>query len=120
MPVATRPAPQRKNASFTPPPRPTGPPSLAPKPEPKILFQNFFKSVGPRTYAAQLKEAGNGNHFLVLTEGRRDEKTGEIRKTRLFIFSEDFDEFFKMFGAAEEFVSANPVPNEVKQRRQSF
>src|SRR5689334_22548662 len=46
------------------------------KQEPKILFQKFFKSVGPRTYASQIKEAGNGNHFLVLTEGKRDEETG--------------------------------------------
>ena len=30
------------------------------KKEPKILFQQFFKSVGPRTYAAQVKEAGSG------------------------------------------------------------
>ena len=35
-----------------------------PKPEPTILFQKFFKSVGPRTYAAQVKEAANGNHFV--------------------------------------------------------
>src|SRR5260370_157969 len=41
----------------------------------EILFQHWFKSVGPRTYAAQLKKAGNGNHYLVLTEGRRDDKT---------------------------------------------
>ena len=86
----------------------------------KILFQQFFKSVGPRTYAAQVKEAGNGNHFLVLTEGRRDEKTGEVRKTRLFIFSEDFAEFFKMVGETERFVRANPVSDEIKQKRQRF
>src|SRR5689334_13186406 len=61
-----------------------------PKPEPKILSQKYFKSVGPRTYAAQLMEAGNGNHYLVLTEGKRDEKTGEVRKSKLFVFSEDF------------------------------
>src|SRR5256714_9475424 len=93
---------------------------LGPKPEAKILFQKFFKSVGPRTYAAQVKEAGNGNHFLVLTEGRRDEKTAEVRKTRLFIFSEDFDEFFGMFREAEKFIRANPISEEIKQRRQSF
>ena len=45
--------------------------------EHEIMFQNWFKSVGPRTYAAQVKKAKNGNHFLVLTEGKRDEKTGE-------------------------------------------
>jgi hypothetical protein len=42
------------------------------KPEPKILFQKFFKSLGPRTYAAQVKELANGNQMLVLTEGKRD------------------------------------------------
>src|SRR4051812_21949153 len=68
----------------------------AEKKEAKILFQQYFKSVGPRTYAAQIKEAGNGNHFLVLTEGKRDDATGEVRKTRLFVFSEDFTEVFRM------------------------
>src|SRR4051812_15036358 len=47
------------------------------RPEQKILCQSFFKSVGPRTYAAQVKEAGNGNHFILLTEGNRDKATGE-------------------------------------------
>src|SRR5437588_9342050 len=42
------------------------------KPEEAILFQTFFKSVGPRTYASQVKRPANGNHFLVLTEGNRD------------------------------------------------
>ena len=28
--------------------------------EHEILFQKFFKSVGPRTYAAQVKRAKNG------------------------------------------------------------
>src|SRR5881392_109838 len=60
----------------------------APKGEPKILFQKYFKSVGPRTYAAQLKEAGNGNHFLVLTEGKRDPETNEVKKLKLFVYSE--------------------------------
>ncbi len=91
-----------------------------PKPEPKILFQKFFKSVGPRTYAAQVKEAGNGNHFLVLTEGKRDEKTGELRKIRLFIFSEDFSEYFKMLNEAAQFVRNNPVSDEIKKKRQRF
>src|SRR5215813_558141 len=84
------------------------------KPEPKILFQRHFKSVGPRTYAAQVKEAGNGNHFLVLTEGKRDEKTNELRKTKLFIFGEDFVEFFKMLNETVAHIRANPVPPEVQ------
>lgn len=88
--------------------------------EHEILFQQFFKSVGPRTYVAQLKRARNGNHFLVLTEGKRDDKTDEIRKTRLFVFSEDFDEFFDLMNATADFVRAHPVPTEVKAKRERF
>ena len=94
--------------------------SAAPKAEPKILFQKFFKSIGPRTYAAQLKEAANGNHFLVLTEGKRDDKTSEVKKTKLLVFSEDFTEFFRMLHETVQFIKANPVSAEVKQRRQKF
>lgn len=95
--------------------------SPAPPPgEQKILFQQFFKSVGPRTYAAQVKEANNGNHFLVLTEGKRDDATGEVRKTRLFVFSEDFAEFFDLLEQTARFIKAHPVPEEVEQRRRRF
>jgi hypothetical protein len=94
--------------------------SVNAKPEPEILFQTYFKSVGPRTYAAQLKRAGNGNHFLVLTEGKRDDKTGDVRKTRLFVFSEDFVSFFKMLQETSQFIRANPVPPDVKKKRERF
>ncbi len=90
------------------------------KPDAEILFQKFFKSVGPRTYAAQVKKAGNGNHFLVLTEGKRDEKTDDIRKTRLFVFSEDFPEFFRLMHDAAQFIKAHPVADEVRQKRERF
>src|SRR5579859_4736168 len=96
------------------------PQSGASKPEAEILFQKYFKSVGPRTYAVQLKEAGNGNHFLVLTEGKRDDASGDIRKTRLFVFSEDFKEFFKMMHEAAVFIRENPLSDEVKQKREKF
>jgi hypothetical protein len=92
--------------------RPAGP-----KPEPVILFQQFFKSVGPRTYAAQIKRAANGNHFLVLTEGQRDEKTGELRKSRLFVYSEDFPAFYRLIKASADFAKANPVDPAVKAKR---
>lgn len=92
----------------------------APKPEPTILFQTYFKSVGPRTYAAQVKRAGNGNHFVVLTEGKRDDKTGEVRKTNLFVFSEDFDRFVGLLRETVAFVKANPVPAEVARKRERF
>ena len=88
--------------------------------EHEILFQNYFKSVGPRTYAAQVKKAGNGNHYLVMTEGKRDEKTNEVRKTRLFVYSEDFVAFFKMIKGAAEFIKAHPVPEDVRKKRETF
>jgi hypothetical protein len=90
------------------------------KSEGEILFQDYFKSVGPRTYAAQVKRAANGNHFLVLTEGKRDEKTGEVRKARLFLFSEDFVEFFRMLHKTAQFIRENPVPEEVAAKRKKF
>ena len=97
-------------------PGPSGPD----KPEHEILFQQYFKSVGPRTYAAQVKRASNGNHYLVLTEGKRDESTGEVRKTRLFVYSEDFVEFFKLLQSTAQFIRANPVPDEVKKKRDRY
>jgi len=90
------------------------------KPEPKILHQTFFKSVGPRTYAAQVKELANGNHMLMLTEGRRDEATGELRKTRLCVFAEDFPVFFNMLKESSRFIDSHPLPDDVRKRRQRF
>ncbi len=110
MPTATQP-----RAS-----RPSRPETTAPRPDAEILFQRFFKSVGPRTYAAQVKKAGNGNHFLVLTEGKRDAKTGDVRKTRLFIFSEDFPAFFHLLHDTAQFLKSHPVPQEVKAKRQRY
>ena len=114
-----KPSSQNPGASAAVKSRPQSPAS-APKPEPEILFQKYFKSVGPRTYAAQLKQAGNGNHFLVLTEGKRDDKTGDIRKTKLFVFSEDFAEFFRMLHETAKFIRENPVPENVKIKREKF
>ena len=110
-PAATRP-PRTRLASSNAKDKPKG--------EPKILFQTYFKSVGPRTYAAQVKEAGNGNHFLVLTEGKRDDASGDVKKTKLFVFSEDFVEFFRLIKQTSEFIKANPVPDKVRQKRQKF
>ena len=90
------------------------------KAEPKILFQKYFKSVGPRTYAAQLKEAQNGNHFLVLTEGKRDLETGEVKKTRVFVYSEDFSAYFRMLQETVQFIKTHPVPEEIKTKRQRY
>lgn len=87
------------------------------KPEAKILFQKFFHSVGPRTYATQVKELGNGNHLLVITEGKRDVETGEVRKTRLLIFGEDFTAFFKLLAETAGFIRANPLSEEIREKR---
>ena len=109
---------QRPPGGNRPRPRPGGP--TAEKAEHEILFQTYFKSVGPRTYAAQIKKASNENQYLVLTEGRRDEKTGEVRKARLFVYSEDFTAFFRMLQETAQHLRAHPVPEEVKQRRARF
>ena len=114
--TATR-RPPRRAANRSPS---RGPRGSTPPQEPKILFQTYFKSVGPRTYAAQVKEAGNGNHFLVLTEGKRDDASGDVKKTRLFVFSEDFSDFFKLMKQTAEFIKTNPVSPKVKQRREKF
>jgi Protein of unknown function (DUF3276) len=90
------------------------------KPDPIVLFQKHFKSVGPRTYAAQVKELANGNHLLVLIEGKRDPKTDEVRKTRLFVFGEDFPAFFRMLHETAAFLRANPLSEEVRRRREKF
>jgi hypothetical protein len=95
-------------------------PSADQSAEQPILYQQFFKSVGSRTYVAQVKKARNGNHFLVLTEGRRDATSDEVRKTRLYVFSEDFPEFFRLLHETAQFIKANPVSDEVKRRRQQF
>ena len=94
-------------------------PSANGKTEPVILFQKFFKSIGPRTYAAQLKELSNGNHLLVLTEGKRTPE-GEPRKTRLFIYGEDFSAFFHLLQDVVAFIRANPVSEDVRRRRTQF
>jgi hypothetical protein len=90
------------------------------KGEVKILFQKNFKSVGPRSYSAQIKEATNGNHVLILTEGKRDSETDEVKKTKVFVYSEDFGTFFRMLHETAQWIRMNPVPEEIKRRRQRF
>lgn len=85
-----------------------------------ILFQKFFKSMGPRTYAAQVKQASNGNHYLILTEGYRKPDSDEVRKARVFLYSEDFVEFFRMLHETAQWIKANPLPEEVKQKRERY
>lgn len=100
--------------------QPSSNPSASGKPEPKILFQKFFHSVGPRTYASQVKELPNRNHLLVLTEGKRDRDTGELRKIRLFIYGEDFSAFFRLLHETAAFIRANPLSEEIRHKRSKF
>ncbi|HLL88105.1 MAG TPA: DUF3276 family protein [Tepidisphaeraceae bacterium] len=120
VPVAAPPrAPNRPAPAARPPAKATTAAAGA-KQEHPILFQKFFKSVGPRTYAAQVKQANNGNHYLILTEGKRDDATGEVRKTKLICFSEDFGTFFRLLHDTAQWIKANPVPDAVKQKRAKF
>jgi hypothetical protein len=86
----------------------------------KILFQSYFKSVGPRTYASQVKLLKNDNHMLVLTVGRPNPDGGEPIKTRLVVFAEDFVAFFRLLQETAQFIKANPLPEKVRVRRQKF
>jgi hypothetical protein len=101
-------------------PPPSDPSTPSDKPPTPVLFQSYFRSIGPRTYAAQVKRAGNGNHFLVITEGQRDPATSEIRKRSVCIFSEDFPAFFHMLRETANYIRANPVPPEVARRQKAY
>lgn len=85
-----------------------------------ILAQTYFKSIGTRTYVAQLKVASNGNHYLVLTEASRIKGSDDIRKTRIFVYSEDFKAFFDLVAQAQQSTQAHPVPREIAEERASF
>lgn len=76
-----------------------------------VLFQQFFKS-GARTYVAQVKQAVNGKPFLVLTEGKRDPKTEDVKKSKLFVFSEDLTEFFRLLQETATFL--RPLRQQMK------
>jgi Protein of unknown function (DUF3276) len=120
--TAARPPVVRRNAVKTNG-RPAAPAGAAPandKPEQKVLFQKLFKSIGPRTYAAQIKELANGNHLLVLTEAKRDAQTGDVRKNKLFVFGEDLSAFFRLLHETATFIRANPLPEEIRKRREKY
>lgn len=117
-----KPTPSRPTAAPAPAAKAAAAPkaSAVAKGDHKILFQKYFKSIGPRTYAVQIKEAHNGNHYIVLTEGKRDLMTNEVRKTRLFVYSEDFGSYFRMLHETAQFIKTHPVAEEIKSRRQRY
>lgn len=118
--VATASPPTNRYARNPAPSGPRNAPARPPAEAAPILFQKYFKSIGPRTYAAQVKRACNGNHFLVITEGKRHPKTNELHKTRLLVFGEDFVEFFRMLHDLAVFVRDHPVPDSVKRERAEY
>src|SRR4051812_41550477 len=120
--MPAKPATSRPSAAVAAPAKAagSGKGSSAGKTDHKILFQKYFKSIGPRTYAVQIKEANNGNHYIVLTEGKRDLMTNEVRKTRLFVYSEDFGSYFRMLHETAQFIKTHPVAEEIKSRRQRY
>ena len=67
-----------------------------------------------------VKQASNGNHYLVLTEGFRKADSDEVRKTRIFLFSEDFVQFFRMLHETAQWIKANPLPDEIKKKRERY
>lgn len=87
------------------------------KPAPAVLFESSFKTQNGRTYAAQIKKAANGNHFLVLSDTRHDPQSDEMRTNRVFVFSEEFTPFFTLLRETAQFIKANPVAESVRQRR---
>ena len=86
----------------------------------KILFQKYFKSISPRQYSVHLKECPSGNHYLVLTETKRDPETGESKKSRIFVYSEDFSQYFRMLHETAQFIKTHPVAEEIKLKRQRY
>jgi Protein of unknown function (DUF3276) len=100
--------------------RPTAATPPAQKTPPRVLFRRDFKSVGPRSYGAEVKEASNGNHFLVLSETKPAKDTGEMRQHSIFIFSEDFDAYWNLLRDAARFIKDNPMPEAKRRERQAF
>ena len=78
-----------------------------------------LKSVGSRTYFFDLKEASNGNTFLQITESRpRGEGEDGFEQSRLFVFSEDYESFFKSLGDVYRHLKAHPEQMSPPGRRQ--
>jgi hypothetical protein len=59
--------------------------------EKKILHSETVKGSGS-TYFFDLKEAKNGKPYLTIVESRMGQE-GNYERTRMMVFSEDFDKF---------------------------
>jgi len=83
---------------------PDGPPR---SPDP-ILFQTYVKGEGGRTYAAQLKRSAAGRRYLILTEGERDPRTGELRKSNVSVPDADLAAFFHLLREMAQHLKSAP------------
>ena len=43
-----------------------------------------------------------------------------MKKSRIFVYSEDFGQYFRMLHETAQFIKAHPVPEEIKMKRQRF
>ncbi len=73
------------------------------------LKQWRLKSAGSRTYFFDLKETRNKNTMLQITESKPKGKDEEgFEQNRIFLFSEDFEAWFKTLGEVYRHLKANP------------
>ena len=51
---------------------------------------------------------------------KRDPASGEVKKTKVFVYSEDFAQYFRMLHETAQFIKAHPVSQEIKMRRMRY
>ena len=75
----------------------------------ETLKQWRLKSAGSRTYFFDRKETRNKNTMLQITESKPKGKDEEgFEQNRIFLFSEDFEAWFKTLGEVYRHLKANP------------
>ena len=75
----------------------------------ETLKQWRLKSAGSRTYFFDLKETRNQNTMLQITESKPKGKDEDgFEQNRIFLFSEDFEAWFKTLGEVYRHLKANP------------
>ena len=68
-----------------------------------------LKSAGSRTYFFDLKETKTNNTYLQVTESKPKGKEEDgFEQNRIFLFSEDFEEWFKTMGEVYRHLKAHP------------
>jgi len=62
------------------------------------LFNESVKA-GQRTYFVNVREASNGNKYMVITESKRVDKD-KFEKSRIMVFQDKLGDFAETFAAA--------------------